>query len=206
MKQVGHAFNIVPLIGQNNYEDDVKNMIKAQLSHSDGIRGFFVSYLTGDGETVADDENVPQVLLDAMDSIETDELISLACMNVIMPVAMTSMHEDVELSASSAKTAKRGIKILKALQDKPGTSQQCNAIYDVATGNVENKEDQKDIKVSEMNEKFSKTCLVITVLIIPSTDPCYHKHKYWIQFFDKWGYKEKQKEDIQNVMAEILSK
>lgn len=150
MKQVGYAFDIVPLLAPNNTqrkEDEIKSLIEAQLSHSDGIRGFFVSYLTGDGETVADDDNVPSILLDAMNNIQTDELISLACMNVIMPVAMTSMHEDAELAANSALTAKRGSKILKAIVNKPGTIEQCRAIYDVAKGDTDGREDEKNIKV-----------------------------------------------------------
>lgn len=153
MKQVGHASNIVPLLlDSNNNEvidkETLKTMITAQLSHSDGIRGFFVSYLTGEGETTAADEkNVPSTLLEAMQSIETNDLISLACMNVIMPVAMTSMHTDPLLSSNSGKTAKRGIKILKAILDKPGTVEQCQAIYNVAKGDIEDVENDKDIKV-----------------------------------------------------------
>ena len=68
-------------------------------------------------------------------------------MNVIMPVAMTSMHTDPVLSANSGKTAKRGIKILKAILDKPGTVEQCQAIYNVAKGDIENVDNDKDIKV-----------------------------------------------------------
>lgn len=199
MKQVGHASNvIVPLLGKTNDNDgnsnsnnnsnnnnNVKDLLKAQLSHSDGIRGFFVSYLTGDGETAADGDNVPTLLIDAMNSIIVDhdsennnnnnnnELISLACMNVIMPVAMVTMHEDVELAKNSEKTAKRGAKILKALIHNRETKEQCKAIRDVAMGNVENREEDTDIK-------------------------------FWIEFFDRWGYKEMQKQDIQNVMVDIL--
>lgn len=90
MKQVGHASEVVSLLGSINDdgngadavvdEELLVNLLKAQLSHSDGIRGFFVAYLTGDGVTAADADNVPPSLLSAMNSVESDDLISLACM------------------------------------------------------------------------------------------------------------------------------
>eukprot|EP00551_Chaetoceros_affinis_P010490 CAMPEP_0203665068 /NCGR_PEP_ID=MMETSP0090-20130426/2337_1 /ASSEMBLY_ACC=CAM_ASM_001088 /TAXON_ID=426623 /ORGANISM="Chaetoceros affinis, Strain CCMP159" /LENGTH=256 /DNA_ID=CAMNT_0050528503 /DNA_START=48 /DNA_END=818 /DNA_ORIENTATION=- len=187
MKQLGHATEVVSLLRsiceggdeaasatEKGVADEelLIDLLKAQLSHSDGIRGFFVSYLTGDGVTPADADEVPPPLLSAMNSVETDELISLACMNVIMPTAMVTMHEDPELANNSLKTSKRGIKVLKGILDKPGAKEQCEAIRNVAIGNIELKDGST---------------------------------KYWIEFFEKWGYKEKQKEDIQIVMTEILS-
>ena len=70
-------------------------------------------------------------------------------MNVIMPTAMVSMHEDEELSQSSAHTAKRGVRVLKALMDRPGMKDQCQAIYDVAVGShdVDDSECSNDYKV-----------------------------------------------------------
>ena len=66
-------------------------------------------------------------------------------MNVIMPTAMTSMHQDEKLAQSSAQTAKRGIKVLKSLMNKPGMKEQCQVIYDVSIGR--NDDDSKDYKV-----------------------------------------------------------
>ncbi len=98
MKQVGHASEVVTLLGRIHNDQDqdeqgsaveltdstvdegfLVDLLKAQLSHSDGIRGFFVSYLTGDGVTAADADNVPPPLIDAMNSVVSDELVSLAC-------------------------------------------------------------------------------------------------------------------------------
>lgn len=28
--------------------------------------------------------------------------------------------------------------------------------------------------------------------------------QYWTEFFEKWGYKEKQREDIKNTMNDLL--
>ena len=78
-------------------------------------------------------------------------------MNVIMPTAMITMHTDAELSQNSAKTAKRGAKIVKALIEKPGMKEQCIAIYNVAkmgstdgiNDDSNNGSSEKDINVSE---------------------------------------------------------
>ena len=181
MKQIGHASAyIIPLLEQNENnnnnnnnnknnndkdnestmdEANITQLIKAQLSHSDGIRGFFVSYLTGvsddsDETTIsaADSDTVPKPLRDAMNDVDNmDELISLACMNVIMPVGMTTMHEDPDLAKSSEMTANRGKKVLQVLLDKNGTRVQCEAIRNVAMGRIESREDDTDIKVSRIH-------------------------------------------------------
>lgn len=191
MKQIGHASGIVTLLEMENNDNESKEgeeqvkvteLLKAQLSHSDGIRGFFVTYLTGSvgsgsGDdammTVADKDEVPKSLVEAMNTVDSDELVPLACMNVIMPTAMKTMHEDEALAQSSAQTAQRGIKVLKVLMDKPAMKKQCEAIYKVSVGS-NNDDDDKDIK-------------------------------YWTEFFEKWGYKQQQREDIETTMAEILS-
>jgi len=176
MKQLSHASNLVPLL--NNEEsmdhDILLPLLKAQLSHSDGIRGFFAQYLTGEGTTAAADDEVPSCLVDAMNSVENgDELISLACMNAIMPTAMITMHEDPELSKASKQTARRGKKILKSLLHKTGTKKQCLAILDVATTSNASSIDEKD-------------------------------KNYWEKFFLNWGYEQTQKADIAKAMTEIL--
>jgi hypothetical protein len=121
MKQVSHAAEIVPLLSmeakqEEGDEDAVSVMLQAQLSHSDGIRGFFVNYLTGEGDTAADALEVPAPLASAIQTVsDREDLISLASMNVIMPTAMSSMHTDAGLQQASAKTARRGIIVLKYL-------------------------------------------------------------------------------------------
>jgi hypothetical protein len=69
-------------------DDDTANVrrllgesIKAQLSHSQGIRGFMVSYLTADS-TPADNPRIPAIILDALlDQVKTDphDLVPLTC-------------------------------------------------------------------------------------------------------------------------------
>ena len=101
MKQIGHAETLIKLLSQANEENDdeqqqqsLENLLTAQLSHSDGIRGFFVNYLTAaattsddeekeDGSTVssspADYPIVPKVLQKAMSKVDPNELVPLAC-------------------------------------------------------------------------------------------------------------------------------
>lgn len=130
MKQVSYAAEIVPLLSTEE-DEHLSELLKAQLSHSDGIRGFFVNYLTAKGETSADSTVVPPPLVSAMQTVQDrNDLISLASMNVIMPTAMSTMHTDDTLQASSARTAERGIRILKHLAtlDPDGVKPVCTAI------------------------------------------------------------------------------
>ncbi|GFH56918.1 hypothetical protein CTEN210_13394 [Chaetoceros tenuissimus] len=174
--QVGYASQYVPLLSQEDI--DVADMIEAQLSHSDGIRGFFVSYLTGDSPSPADEEVIPAPLKAALESQKSSsDLISLTCMNVIMPTGMITMHTDEELSNNSKMTSKRGIIVAKALLAMNKESgnvemlKQCQAILKVAKGEVDSEDE--DVK-------------------------------YWIEFFSKWGYGDKEKENIAKAMEDLM--
>lgn len=62
-------------------DDELKELLQAQLSHSNGIRGFMVSYLTSDDET-EDSFHVPNVLVEALkEQVKScpDELVPLTC-------------------------------------------------------------------------------------------------------------------------------
>lgn len=79
MKQVSHASEIVPLL-KDDPPEDLAEKLAAQLSHSDGIRGFFVTYLTGQGkDTPADKDVVPEALLNAIQAANQTDLVPLAC-------------------------------------------------------------------------------------------------------------------------------
>jgi len=60
-------------------EQALQKRLSAQLSHPDGIRGFFVSFLTVDGESPADWEEVPPYLIRAMAESDGSDLVPLAC-------------------------------------------------------------------------------------------------------------------------------
>lgn len=184
MKQVSHSQKIVDMMTSDDDDDDdsdkVVDLLRAQLGHSDGIRGFFVTYLTMEGEdTPADQQEVPTSLVTAMKeaSSKEDELVSLACMNVIMPTGMITMHKDPALSLTSQKTATRGIRVLQSLgRHKPLVKQECEAILAAANANETSAESVDDSKV-----------------------------KYWRSFFAKWGYKEIQRRDIAKAIESVLS-
>ena len=98
MKQVQYGSQLVSLItktsntpnddGSNNINDDndetIISSLIAQLSHSDGIRGFMVSFLTRGSEDDDNDEDnnesIPSPLLEALSQVKNSEdLASLAC-------------------------------------------------------------------------------------------------------------------------------
>ena len=179
MKQVSHSQRILQMLAtdpSDQQDDHVEDLLKAQLSHSDGIRGFFVTYLTADGDgTPADRSEVPTCLVNAMNECSNEyELVSLACMNVIMPTGMVTMHKDPALSLQSQKTAERGVRVLRSLSHKAQVREECQAILAVASG------DRKD----EVDTS---------------------KVAYWEAFFEKWGYEKTQKHDIAKAVRNVLS-
>jgi hypothetical protein len=149
MTQVSHSEKLVPLLKEDSQvleQEEIIARLKAQLSHSDGIRGFFVTYLTGVGDdTPADQSSIPQALVAAMEVADPDDLIPLAVMNVIMPTGMITMHQDSELSAQSKKTADRGIRLLASMKTDAEVQKTCDAILAVATG-IQGQVDDKSFK------------------------------------------------------------
>lgn len=184
MKQMSHAAEIIPFLGGGDGGNDaardrsLSELLVAQLSHSDGIRGFFVSYLTGDGTTAADADDVPAQLREAMAGVDSKELVPLACMNLIMPTGMVTMHEDPELSASSARTAERGARVLGALLEtdsRAAVRENCAAVFAVASGKA------------GIDAGGAKNDKVV----------------YWSEFCDKWGYGPEQLKDIAGAVSDF---
>ena len=183
MQQVSHSEKLVTVLAQQENVDDslAVQLLEAQLSHSDGIRGFFVTYLTAlDGDSPADWETVPTALEKAMKGADATDLIPLACMNVVMPTGMITMHKEEELAQQSQTTAERGLRVLQTLLSHGNTRAQCRAILAVARGTSASGEQQV---AKDVDEKL---------------------FAYWTEFFDKWGYKELQKRDIAQAMMSVL--
>lgn len=213
MKQVRYAEFITGLIEEDNgRETDVlMNRLRAQLSHPDGIRGFMVTYLTTSAVTNTadgmsnDDEGViiPSALLKAVleqiDPIsDANELISLMCMNVIMPTGMITMQPNEEMSQQSVVTAKRATQLLKAVlnhcssstskdsKTRSAITSQCRAILAVATDKTNTEAGGTELNHDEQ-EKNAK------------------RQTFWRNFFQKWGYQSQQKSDIATAIRLILS-
>eukprot|EP00816_Leptocylindrus_hargravesii_P005085 CAMPEP_0196810974 /NCGR_PEP_ID=MMETSP1362-20130617/15963_1 /TAXON_ID=163516 /ORGANISM="Leptocylindrus danicus, Strain CCMP1856" /LENGTH=252 /DNA_ID=CAMNT_0042186187 /DNA_START=288 /DNA_END=1046 /DNA_ORIENTATION=+ len=206
MKQVEHGSQLASLLMDNNdatTEEQflLKELLTAQLQHSDGIRGFFVSFLTAgtmdDTNTEGDEDEftVPSLLLQAMtegvsansetSAAVAEELLSFACMNVIMPTATSSMHTDPILMRSSSKTALRGIKVLSALKGyemySDGVLLNCRAIHAAATSVSD--EDAGSVDVNVDAGLF----------------------KYWKSFIERYRYGEQQQRDIAEAVDKVMS-
>ena len=174
----------------------MKNLLSAQLSHSDGIRGFMVAYLTverqiqnvdnEEEEEEEEEEEDSEILIETVCELlqkvnadEVEELVSLMCMNVVMPTAMVSMHTDPDLSTASKLTSIRGTKLLKStMKCSSLIEDNLNALLEAAT-----------ITTEETSLSLSSSSLV----------------DYWNEFYDKWGYEDRQKEDIATTMKELLT-
>jgi hypothetical protein len=79
MKQLGHTANLIPLLHAKSPEvpsSDLLDILKKQLSHEEGIRGFFAVYLTSPESL---EEELPEVLVDAVRSAKPEMIIPLAC-------------------------------------------------------------------------------------------------------------------------------
>eukprot|EP00970_Alexandrium_tamarense_P001142 scaffold117_cov188-Alexandrium_tamarense.AAC.2 len=141
MRQLGHASQIIPLLHDNNHspsEEDTEAMyqvLSKQFSHSDGIRGFFAVYLTSPESLEV--EEVPEVLTKAVRGADAKVMVPLACMNVIMPTAMSSLHTDPELRECASKTADNGKKILRLIRHDNDVVSNCKAISSVCTGETD---------------------------------------------------------------------
>ncbi|KAL7463610.1 hypothetical protein ACHAXS_003970 [Conticribra weissflogii] len=155
--------------------DDVtlSKILATQLGHSNGIRGFFAVYLTSPESLISED--VPPILAEAVRGADEEIFVPLACMNVIMPTAMTSIHQDPELRECASKTANNGKKILRLVRDSDLVKRNCVAIRKVCGGNAEDSGCRVDGKLTE----------------------------YWEKFFINYKYEEKQKEDIADAIAEF---
>lgn len=203
MKQVGYAEFVVGLIQEDagRGTDVLMRRLNAQLSHPDGIRGFMVTYLARvvDDETDDDTLSIPESLIKAiLGQIEPkhdgNELLALMCMNVIMPTAMVTMHKDEELSLQSKITAQRATALLQSvLRDSSINDDSNNSIRTAITEQC-----QAILKVCNMDENDG------AVSKGASNDEA-TTVKYWSDFFEKWGYQEKQKSDIENAVLTVLS-
>lgn len=84
---------------------------------------------------------------------------------MVMPTAMVSMHEDEEQSASSARTAQRGRRILQAFKTNAQVEENVKAILSVANGGDDSDQDASLIKV--------RACRLVGIHVGFSLNCCY---------------------------------
>ena len=195
MKQVQYGSEMTTALQSMTDDDETTKMkasLEAQLSHSDGIRGFMVAYLTGTNSNIGVEEEIdPKILLETLHGLLTtsttsdtsgtvqqiDDLVSLMFMNVVMPVAMITMHQDPALSEASRMTAARGGRLLASVfESSPSIRSNARALYEAAA--------------EESNDSDTSDPKLIS---------------YWKEFFGKWGYEVAQTKDIAATMQELLS-
>lgn len=189
IKQVKHAEFICGLLEEDDGRetDVVMKRLRAQLSHEEGVRGFFVTYLTTKKQKESLD--IPPALLKAILEVidpvnDNNKMIALMCLNVIMPTAMVTTHKDPILMQQSAITAARAMSLMTAVMDASGkesatreaVTKQCKAILEMATSQEFNAEGDTEAQ------------------------------KYWGEIFDQWGYEEAQLSDIANAVRAVLAK
>jgi hypothetical protein len=118
-------------------------------------------------------------------------------MNIVMPTAMKTLHEDQELSLQSARTAATATRLLQAVShrlssDKDDSSlllppavialeleRHGRAIWTVATTTTETKESLPMEKRESLADDLEA---------------------FWDDFMDRWGYAAPQRSDIARVM------
>lgn len=82
MKQVQHGTDLSAAMQQDPSNADIYERIKVQLSHSDGIRGFMVPYLTATEEGNTEPFAVPDGLATVLQQVARSnpaDLVPLAC-------------------------------------------------------------------------------------------------------------------------------
>lgn len=242
MKQVRHAEFVVGVLIEEDagrQTDVLMRRLRAQLSHPDGIRGFMVTFLTsapadpvaGRGGGIP--EAVVTAVVEQIDPLnDSNEMISLLCMNVIMPTAMVTMHlatvddDDKDndgnkllLSQQSAMTAARAIRLLQAvlLKTQKNSSGNTNKNYEQPHYDHDNNDNDK------RNKAITLQCQAILAAATDdgvvskrsaaarddgdddTTSTAVHqRHYYWKKFFDTWGYQSNQLVDISEAMRAVL--
>jgi len=153
--------------------------LKAMLSHSDGARGFFVTYLTDPAlNKIADaPEGISEVVSTSLKASNISVVAPLAVMNVAMPAATALTHQesgDEHSATNSARTARRGCRVLRCL------------VSDAATASL-------------TREKL-KACLA-AANAWPKEEEV---DKDWATFLRRWKYNEKQVIAIREVLSSAL--
>ena len=207
----------------DKYHDLLRRALGVQLSHSDGVRGFMVSYLTYEDEDEADSKSssssssssgfvVPEELLQSVivdrlrqnkdDGGADDDLVGLMCMNVVMPTAMVTMHTDRELSNSSARTAQRGIGLLRTVLEQERKSGEDD--WSVETNLVAILHAAAD--TSDRDSTIAEGGGEAKDLQPSSEEVGYDKLvNYWKKFFENYGYQKEQLDGIANAAKQILT-
>lgn len=170
--------NFAPSICQGLERDDpaVAPLLAELFRTSDGVRGFFVNYLTDPSLTKPDCAEPPAALLDAISgAADTQMLSELMVMNVVMPSATSMSHlrnGDTEAAEGSRLTAKRASALVSSATLKRARAEML-AVLAVCEG--------------------QGPCSMVTE----------ERLTFWSEFCDRWQYDEQQRQMISMVMRAL---
>lgn len=159
---------------------DVEPVLAAMLKSSDGIRGFFVQYLTDAELSKPDAPEPPAALMKAMASAPAEVLAELMVMNVVMPTATSLLHvrnNDIGMAESSRLTARRATAVVSALRP-PAALIDLRCLLAVCDNTA-------------------------AAAGIGATVPT-ERLEFWRQFCDRWQYDEVQRDLVANVAGALV--
>eukprot|EP00929_Paragymnodinium_shiwhaense_P091390 TRINITY_DN51363_c0_g2_i1.p1 TRINITY_DN51363_c0_g2~~TRINITY_DN51363_c0_g2_i1.p1 ORF type:complete len:279 (-),score=41.47 TRINITY_DN51363_c0_g2_i1:258-1094(-) len=186
MSSVGYAAALCKSLEDEPSAEEQEQLgerLTAMLQHSDGSRGFFVSYLTNPSLQLIAAERpsgVPEVIKRALSSSDAAVTTPLALMNVMMPTATALQHaaagNDAQ-AASSELTARRASAILDCMiRDDAQGSTVLGAVRDVRV-------EAETYAPGSPDGKTGK----------------------WPAFFKRWGYGDEQMTAVRQALDRILA-
>lgn len=105
---------LAQVVTEQTEEQQIEHDLKMLLSHRDGVRGFFVVYLTGESPLV---DQPPAAFIRAF-AATANEIKEILVKNVAMSAAMAIAHNrnnDADNQAASARVTRRSQNILRLL-------------------------------------------------------------------------------------------
>jgi len=201
---------------------ELQKLLQAQLSHSDGIRGFMVAYLTSDSSASAsenedEDEDSwdssyrvaerwkqPRLLIDALQGL------------LLAPTTKhnnNNEHEDEEMAEQQQQEQLVSLMLMNVIMPTAMMTMHENEEA-AASSKVTSLRGQRLLQsVVEFTPRFPQHIQAIQHAAgIPTTNPANLEIRpidhstlvnFWQDFYLKWGYKEQQKKDIVRVMRGI---
>mmetsp|Transcript_4118 Transcript_4118/g.11957 ORF Transcript_4118/g.11957 Transcript_4118/m.11957 type:complete len:228 (-) Transcript_4118:125-808(-) len=120
MGSAAYASSLCGALEAGSDGEEYSARLSAMLGHADGVRGFFVTYLTDPSlKSIADaPEGLSPLVVSALKVADPAVVAPLAVMNLVMPTATGMAHAaagNEDRAAMSRLTASRGSRVLQAL-------------------------------------------------------------------------------------------
>lgn len=182
LNSAAYASSLCGALEAGQTGDALSDRLHAMLSHADGVRGFFVTYLTDPTlESIADAPNgLSPLVVSELRRSNPAMVAPLAVMNVMMPSATALAHEasgNAAAAAGSLLTQARAARVLEALLSDPEAGPPTRSKLEAARAGA---------------ERFSAAAA------IDSGDE-------WDAFFRRWSYDATQMAAVREALDEVLS-